>query len=182
MTSDARKVRTVIGQTPFVIAIVLVLSLLGCSALKGSDAVTLRRSGIEVNEDKIYRNGQIFAELRYLFPDSSGNAYRGIAIYYYPSMQEVWIYPEGGWQIRGGLKRHYTIKEIEEARANGKPILREGEPLGKEAAIAGWCFDIKISEDGRSVFYMTHSSLKMFLGESLSKRSGQYLIDYTVRK
>jgi len=160
-----------------IISIVLVLCLLACSPLQGPKVVALANPGIEVKGDKIYRNGEIFAELRYLFPDSSGDAYYGLAIYYYPSRQEVWIYPEGGWQIRGGSKKHYTVSEIEEAKANRKGILREGKPLSKEQAIAGWCFDIKISSDGRFVSYTTYSSFRIF-SESLSRRSGQYLVDY----
>jgi hypothetical protein len=160
------------------IAIALVLSVAGCNPLQGTK-VLAAKPGIEVRGDMIYRNGEAFAEIRYLsLPPSGDGYYRGFAIYYYPSMKEVWICPKGGWQIRGGSKLHYTVREIEEAAANPqKTVLREGKLLQKEEAIAAWCFDIKISEDGRSVSYKTYSSFRMF-SEPLSRRSHQYLVDY----
>ena len=164
-----------IVQKPFVIISITIL--LACSPLQPSKAGVSANPGVEVKGDKIYRNGEIFAELRYLFPSPARDKFRGLAIYYYPSRREVWIYPEGGWQVRGGDKPHYTISEIEEAKASSKSILREGKPLSKERAIAGLCFDIKISEDGRTVSYTTYTSFRMF-SESLSRKSGQYVVDY----
>lgn len=163
------------------VVVALALSLLEYSPLQGSEPVVSANQGVEVRGNKIYRNGEIFLELRYLYPSPpSGDKYYGIAAYYYPSKQEVWIYPKGGWQVRGGPKSHYTVKEIEEAMANPyTTVLREGKVLSKEEAIAGWCFDIKISEDGRFVIYKTYSPFRMYLGEWLSRRSGQYVADYT---
>ena len=163
-----------------VIAAALALSLLGYSPLQGSENVASVNAGVEVRGDKIYRMGEIFLELRYLHPPfPSADKYYGIAAYYYPSKREVWIYPEGGWQIRGGPKSHYTVKEIEEAMANPYiTVLREGKVLSKEEAIAGWCFDIKISENGRFVSYKKYSPFRMCLGEWLSRRSGQYAVDW----
>ena len=49
--------------------------------------------------------------------------------------------------------------------------------MSKEEAISGWVFDIRISEDGRTVSYTTYTSFRMF-SESLSRKSGQYAVDY----
>jgi hypothetical protein len=167
--------KPMIAQKPFVIISIMIL--LACSPLQTPKAGMSANPAVEVKGDRIYRNGEIFAELRYLFPSPARDKFRGLAIYYYPSERETWIYPEGGWQIRGGDKPRYTVREIEEAKANRKAILREGKPLSKEQAIAGLCFEIKISEDGRTVSYTTYTTFRMF-SESLSRKSGQYLVEY----
>jgi hypothetical protein len=131
--------------------------------------------GATIDGDRIFFHGNPFAELRYLRSVTSAKGrhlYRGLAIYYYPSNKEVWIFPEQGWKIIGGGKEQYSIQEIENAwgtRGLGG-LLFNNKRVEKNEAIHAWCFDVKISDDARYVYYKT----KGWLFES----SHKYAIEY----
>lgn len=126
----------------------------------------LPEAGIKVTGDKIYHNNNPFAELRYYFSaelsKSSGEAYlfrshaqhRGLAIYYYNENKLIWIFPERG--LEADIKKgHYS------ARSQSDGYL-------------GWVYDIKISEDGKHVYYKTPG---IFLDSS-----HKYLVEYGFSK
>jgi len=126
----------------------------------------LPETGVKVIGDKIYHNDKPFAELRYYFSaelsKNSGEAYlfrshiqhRGFAMYYFSENKLVWIFPERGLEA-DIEKGHYSAR-------------------GQSDGYFGWVFDIKISEDGKYVYYKTSG---MFFDSS-----HKYLVEYGVSK
>ena len=137
----------------------------------------LPAKSVHIEGDKIYCNGQLFAELRYFWTHEPTNSHHGLAIYYYPYDKEVWIAPKKGWSIRLDNKEYFLIKDLERIvrEFEGKKIdPRRGptllfEPPRKEQLSVT---DIKISEDGKYVYYKT--------GGILFKSSHRYLVEYGV--
>jgi hypothetical protein len=141
-----------------------------------SKVYSLPDEGVTVREDKIYNQGKLFAELRYLRTDKAHHKHRGLAIYYYPYDKEVWIFPEKRWGIFESHKAFYSVKEIEAAWpvVGIRGLLFNNRRADKGEAISAWCYDVKISEDGKYVNYKT----KGILFDS----SHKYLVEYGVSK
>jgi hypothetical protein len=128
-----------------------------------------------VSENKLYYNDIPLAELRYLGRVSNDQGkilHRGLAIYYYHSNKEVWIYPENGWKVAGGDKDYYSIEEIDVVlRKRGfGGVLFNNRKVDKNEAIHAWCFDVRVSNDGKYVYYKT----KGLIFESSQKYSIEY--------
>ena len=123
-------------------------------------------SGITVDENKILHNGKVFAELKFYFPaklsENPGEAYlfsaeeqyRGLAIYYYNNKELVWIFPKEGRQ--DDLDRGYFVGR------------------GQTDGYTGWVYDVKISDDGRVVYYKTPGLI--------SQSSYVYSVEHAVSK
>jgi hypothetical protein len=98
-----------------------------------------------VVDDKIYQKDRLFAEIRYFFtadlskkPEDAklsnmNSRHRGVAIYYCDENKRVWIFPTRG---------------LEEDIALGSYIAR-----GQSDGYFGWAYDVKISQDGKFVYY-----------------------------
>jgi len=74
-----------------------------------------KKASITVVDNKVFYNGEPYAELRYLHSRHSekrGVSHRGLAIYYYLQKKEVWIYPERGWRIAQSEKQRFTLEEL----------------------------------------------------------------------
>lgn len=107
---------------------------------------------IRVKKDKIYHNGNLFAELRYYYPfelaDNPNEAYslrgsiryKGVAMYYFNEKKLIWIFPKRG---------------LEKASAEGQCLSK-----GKNDAYFIWAFNIRISRDGKYVYYKKHGLFK----------------------
>jgi hypothetical protein len=145
--------------------LVLLFCLFGCTTLsETTKSYPLPESSVWVTGDKILHNDKPFAELRYYFSaelsNNPGEAYlfrshvqhRGLAIYYYNYDKLVWIFPDRG--LDDDIKRGYYS-----ARSQSDGYF-------------GWVFDIKISEDGKYVYYKTRG---IFF-----TRSHKYLVEYGV--
>lgn len=133
-------------------------------------------SGVTVVGDKMYHNGKPFAELRYLATDKQYNTHRGIAIYYYPFNKEVWIFPKGGWRIFEGGKESYTIEEIKNVwdKIGIRQLEIGNKRADKSEFITAWCYGVRISDDGKYIYYKTQG---MFF-DSYHK----YLVEYGISK
>jgi hypothetical protein len=155
----------------------------------------LPESGVVVEDDKIYHNRKLVAELRYLGSSKDGQRHEGIAIFYYQYNKEVWIYPKEGFHIFivDENKKYSTIPEIKEwlitkakergyviAIGNGymfdpkKVRYTRGDRDEREFKPMPSAFDVKISQDGRYIRYKTSgiffdSSHKYFVEHGISK-------------
>ncbi len=124
-------------------------------------------SGIKIEGDKILHNGQLFAELRYYFTsrrsENLGEAYmfsaeiqhRGLAIYYQNENQLIWIFPKEG-----------RAEDVERGYFRAR---------GQTDGYVGWVYDVRISDDGRYVYYkkpglMTQSSYVFSIEHAVSKK------------
>lgn len=159
----------------FIIPLVI-FCLSGCAMASYQKVYPLPESGVTVVGDKIYHNEKPFAELRYLATDKQYNTHRGLAIYYYPFNKEVWIYPKGGWRILEGNKASYSLEEIESVwhTLGIRQFLIENRQADKSEFISAWCYDIRISDDGKYIYYKTQG---MFYDSS-----HKYLVEYGVSK
>lgn len=158
------------------IQIFFIFLLFGDCAMSNSQKIyPLQKSEVSVVGNKIYQAGKPFAEIRFLATNSKYNIHRGFVIYYYDYMKEVWIYPSEGWQIYGGNKKHCTIKEIEDEWHKGiQQFLINNKRADKTELVSAWCYDVRISDDGKYVYYKT----KGIIYDS----SHKYLVEYGVSK
>lgn len=150
----------------------------------------MAKDEIKVVENKIYRNNKLFAELRYFdAPDQVSNYHRGVAIYYFPNNTERWIFPAEGWSIRKNEEEYTSVEEVSKLdlifsrqhklRTEGKadkPRERIQLLIGGEKPPKPYpaCFDVKISSDGKYVFYKTRG---IFFNSS-----HKYLVEYGMPK
>lgn len=105
----------------------------------------LHNADITVTSNKIVVNNKLFAELKCYFPlgntpQSNSNEiivcsgqYRGLSIFYYDKKELIWIFPTRG--LEADVKKgHHTA-------------------LGQSDGYFGWISNIKISEDGKYIYY-----------------------------
>jgi hypothetical protein len=167
--------------------LMLTMLLLG-SCVAASDRVVvypLPETNINVRGNMIYHNHEPFAELRYFDTLKASNApdsYRGLVIYYYPYDKEVWILPKEGWSIRLNNRDYSAVQDINriwaEFRgkrvdpAKGFDLLLGGKPPTKEQILTTRAYDVRISENGKYVYYRTEG---MLLGST-----HKYLVEYGV--
>lgn len=114
---------------------------------------------VRVENNKIYLDNELYAELRYLNDEISGNRYyRGAAIYYYPQKSEKWIFPLKGWVLKEDNTFYNNFSDIKRLWAKDKysSLLINGRNITKgEFFIYGFCYDINISKDGKYILYKT---------------------------
>ncbi len=136
------------------ICLIVFFLFMGCT-VSHNKSFLLPESDVHVMKDKIYIKDTLFAELRYLAKNEQTGFARGVALYYYPYDTEEWIYPKGGWKIYKGSKDKYTINEIAEAwdKKGIRGFMIDNKRADKGEAIAAWCFDVRISDNGKYVFY-----------------------------
>jgi len=163
-------------KTLYVIVASLSLWLL-CSCVAYSEqVVTSSASGanITVKDNTIYSEGKPFAELRYFdtyYDQNSSVSHRGMAIYYYKRDQEVWIFPEMGWSIRHGDREYTSVHDVNKIFIERKGqridatkgpylLLLGGKRPSKEQILTTRVYDVRISEDGRYVFFRTQGMLR----------------------
>ena len=136
------------------------LSLVALLLAAGCMSVPQATGTRSVQDDKVFLNGSLFAELRYLGTTTSTDgrtSQRGLAIFYPARREEVWIFPEHGWGIVDGGKDHYALREIEDewqARGFGG-LTFNNKKVDKNAVVFAWCYDVRISEDGGYIYYKT---------------------------
>lgn len=163
--------------SPLKIFLVILFCLIGCVVSQYQKLYPLPESDVRVIGDKIYHKDKLFAELRYLWKGEKEWA-QGLSIFYHLHNKEVWIYPVEGWKIRKGDKEYSTISDIErvmrEERVYGHEILLGNKIRGKSEILSTWVFDVKISEDGKYVYYKTSG---IFFDSS-----NKYLVEYGVSK
>jgi len=137
---------------------------------------------VAVKKEKIYRDNQLFAELRCL-EDIKKSACSGLSIYYYPYDKEVWIYPEKGFHLHviAENKIYSTIPEIKKMRSEFRrqrafsayEYYRE-DVLRSHYKILPRAFKIHISDDGKYVYYKIwgiffNSSYRYSVEEGISR-------------
>lgn len=161
----------------------LLIVLTGCAM--PNKVYSLSESDVVVKGDKIYYKDKLFAELRFL-KTSDAQCHQGLSIYYYQYSKEVWIYPTEGWHILmvEENKKYSTVPEIEEQLIkadkggylfNRKKILfTRGDRDFREFKLKPVACDIRISEDGKYVYYKT---LGIFFGSY-----HKYLVEYGISK
>lgn len=172
----------------YVVMIFIVLLFFLHSCTMASKLYPLPETGANVKGEIIYHNDEPFAELRY-FSDKQNNIQKGVAIYYYKDNKEVWIFPKEGWSIILGGREYFDVSDIDlmwnryivehQKWATGKRIKLD---ISEEAIlllggnnppkVQPVVFDVKMSEDGKYVYYKTSG----FLGDS----SHKYLVEYGV--
>lgn len=147
--------------------LIICMTLLGCASNK-----SVKQSEIEVVGDKIYYNHKLFAELRLLdlFNNEGSGAHQGVAIYYYQSGREEWIFPSEGWSVRlvNTGEEYSSVEEIRKIYSDYflerhlwgiVDHLRGDFDLllgGRQPKLRPVCFDVKISKDGKYVYYKSH--------------------------
>ncbi len=172
----------------YVVVIFIVLEFFLHSCTMASKVYPLPESGAKVKGEMIYHSDKSFAELRY-FNDKQNNIQKGVAIYYYKVHKEVWIFPKEGWSLLLGGREYFEVDYIDliwnryivehQKWAAGKRkkldiseqaiLLLGGHNPPKVQPVV---FDVKISEDGKYVYYKTSG----FFGDS----SHKYLVEYGV--
>ncbi len=156
-------------------ALVFALLLNGCMAQKSFD---LQDQKIMIEQDKLYLDGQLYAELRYWGTIEHDQHHSAIAIYYYQDNIEEWIFPKTGigYYVIEENRLYSTTTEMKElertASENGLRIIdsRTGknifdrekiyvlagkikfEPYEKAAPYAR-VYDVQFSKDGKYVLF-----------------------------
>ena len=172
----------------------LLFLLNGCAM--ATKLYPLDERNVKVVGDKIYQGDKIFAELRYLGDEKSA---QGFSIFYYQYNEEIWIFPAEGFHIFiiNENKKYSTIPEIKEwlnkkAKEKGYTIAvntdrgashmldskqirytRGDRDVGEFKPMPS-AFDIKVSSDGKYIYYRT----KGVLFDSTHK----YLVEYGITK
>lgn len=151
--------------------IVLALSsifLFGCASVNHRQPTLLPKNEIlTVIDDKIFQGTIPIAELRCF--GKGTDSCKGLAIFYYQLNKEIWIFPKEGWNITNlsNKKTFSTVYEINEqlrlamtTTFDGKLItdftkvvLRRGKRNISDLKFYETAFDIKISGDGKYVFF-----------------------------
>jgi hypothetical protein len=137
----------------YLVVIWSILFMVGC-AMTG-DRHSNSKDLIEVKGDSLFKNGYLFAELRYFFTEKApdlpeGMWHRGLAIYYASLNKLVWIYPKRG--LESDIKRgHFSPQDELEWKF-------------------GAVFDVSFSPDRRYVLYKEFGVFR--------PKSHKYLIDY----
>ena len=154
-----------------ILLIFLLLPMTGCSALHtgGPPIYPIPPGSVSVDADRILHEGKPFAELRYF----RNRDIVGLAIYYYEPGKEVWIFPEAGWTLVSDQKEYVWVSDIDRVwndyvkrnqegmRGTGKPPEDQptrrigGKYPSKSQIRLTRVSDVKISEDGRLVYYQT---------------------------
>ncbi len=138
------------------------VGLVGCGGaarLPRERLFALPKGRITVLGNRIFNDGNVFAELRYLHPKDdfrqSSEAHRGVAIYYHRYDKEVWVFPEEGWGVSEGDRSSYSLTDVQrEWDTNGpERITLGGGAWGDATWKIKYCFDVEVSADGRSVHY-----------------------------
>jgi hypothetical protein len=75
---------------------IVFLTLMMCPA-----SLALATSSYKMDGDTIYRDGNVFAQLRF-FKKKDSETWKGIAIYYFDSKEQIWICPKEGWKLVDG--------------------------------------------------------------------------------
>ncbi len=163
---------------PNIIKIILTVALFTFNSCTTAQKLyPLPEQGVTVMGNKIYDNGKVFAELRVLLTNKEFHSHRGLAIYYYPYDKEVWIFPESGWHYFDRGEKHTSLKDIEQAwksRKNDDIIFYEGGRRAHTIKIHKTCFDVRMSDDGKYVYYKTRG----FFFDS----SHRYMVEYGISK
>ncbi len=131
--------------------LILILGFcIGCASVNFSKCTVkhpIPNDRITIDRAKILHRGKLIAELRFYFTaklsENSGETYlfssetqhRGLAIYYQNENEIVWIFPEDGRQ-EDVERGHFSARD-------------------QSDGYVGWVFDIRISDDGKFIYYKT---------------------------
>ncbi len=161
-------------------AILFALLLNGCMAQRSLD---LQNKKIMIEQDKLYLNGQLYAELRYWGTIEHEQHHSAVAIYYYKDNVEEWIFPKTGigYYIIEEDRLYSTTTEMKElektAGEKGLRIIdpRTGcsgfnrekmyvlagkvkfEPYEKAAPFAR-AYDVKFSNNGKYISFQVEGA------------------------
>lgn len=167
--------------------LVLLSCMLCCATVKPVQQNAYPQDDMFLEGDSIimYSNDKVFAELRYFMTYKKSNQHRGIAIYYYATNNEVWIYPLEGWQIRKDGKEYTSLRAVESFWLESQTksdfnerkryeILFGNKRPDKSDMLNTWVFDVNISEDGKYIYYKTpgvffNSAHKYFVEYGVTK-------------
>jgi hypothetical protein len=178
--------------------------LIGCVSIEKPKPFAFPAGSIAVVGNVIYCNGKPFADLRYfeaftrndtMAPFSEETRGSGLVIYYYEADAEVWIHPKEGMSVyRDGVEyakvedmnrvwREFlrdretlrnTVYESKPRKISWAHIKIGGKSPGKETMIRSVFYGVRISEDGRYVYYKTQgmvfdSSREYLVEQGLSR-------------
>jgi hypothetical protein len=162
----------------------------GCQVLDGSMTYPIPAGAVTVQGDRIYHDGDLFAELRYFnLPYDKTKLYcTGFSIYYYPYDKEVWIYPKQGWRVVKDNKQYSGARDVDRIWNEYEKQVREYSGASGQAPktvrlllgnssppkFAPTCMDVRISADGRYVYYKA--------GSGLYGVPYKYLVEYGISK
>jgi hypothetical protein len=181
----------------YALSLTLVL-LAGCSLTQKQKTFPLPAGSVTIENNLIFCNGKPFAELKYFevfddkdtpHPFTEKTRGRGLVIYYYHNDKEVWIHPEERLSIKQDGTEYTKIDDMKRVRGEflqERKLIRDGKlkssqhkwahiyiggsPWRKEDAIRSVFYGVKISDDGKYVFYKTQG---MFFDSS-----NKYLVEY----
>jgi hypothetical protein len=155
--------------------------LSGCMWLQQPKLYPLPSGEVTVVGNTIYSNGKLFAELRYFdinrkrVPLSEITAGPGLVIYYFQLDKEVWIHPKQRMSIfRDGIE--YTkIEDMNRVWAaleigHDAELYIGGKRPEKEDLIRSVFYNVKVSADGKFIFYKTQGVI--------FNSSHKYLVEY----
>lgn len=169
----------VLTLTCLCISILLLNSCTVLARLNNPKICPLPESGVVVEGNGIYHGDKLFAELVYFVSNKEYNSHRGVAIYYYPCKKAVWIFPDENedWRSRIQLesKEGFTIQDLEklsiiEYGTSDIFFLKDTNSYSEGGLKLKFCFDVRISEDGKYVIYKTPG---LFFNSS-----HKYLVEY----
>jgi hypothetical protein len=120
-----------------IIFITMIAICTGCASVNFSNSAVkyhMPENGITVRDNKIFHNGNLFAELRFYFKEPFPiAAHKGLAIYYENKKELVWIFPEEGRDE--DVKRGYF------------------KSRGQTDGYVGYAYDVSISDDGKLIYW-----------------------------
>ena len=179
----------------FVLSLALII-LTGCTLTQKPKSYPFPAGAVTVKDNVIFCSGKPFAELKYLEAFDADDAQspftektrgRGLVIYYYRDNKEVWIHPKERLSVSRDGTEYTKIDDMErvwgEFMREHKLLVKHklnsikwayinigGRSMRKEDAIRNVFHEVKISDDGKSVFYKTQG---MFFDSS-----NKYLVEY----
>jgi len=153
-----------------IFSITMLLST-ACSLYPQKKIYVFPTSEVTVVGDTIYCSGKPFAKLwtidgnydrqERLFSTQAVNG-GGLAIHYYTEDKDIWIHPVNGLSVYHDGKEYTRIDDMERvwnARDKSTTIHAGGRRMEKEDLIRSHVFYIKISDDGKYVYYKSDGIL-----------------------
>jgi hypothetical protein len=154
-------------------AIIFILPFFGCASISKRQAFPYPGGDIKIRENKIFINDRPFAEMRFLQNkrDVEDKTFSGIAIFYFSSSKEMWVFPKGGTKIDG---RAHSLEEIKRMWAEfGTPYyLSKVHPVAR---------NVQITEDGKEVHFEASDTVLSPLGGN-ANRYVYYIPDGVIKK
>lgn len=126
----------------------------GCFSIPNDKTYHLESNRI-VQDSKIYQNNQLLAEVFYF--GTYQNSHRGVVIYYPQDSKSEWLYPKNGESLFVkccSLDDLQTLAKYKDPFGSEFLKLTLGRNPTKDEVIFKRCKDVKISNDGKYIYYV----------------------------